>query len=44
MAAFISAIMQRVSMTIGSNLGFNVLSKDTLTCGHEELGIELLTL
>lgn len=28
-------------LTIGSNLQFSVLSKDTYTCGKEELGIKL---
>lgn len=31
--------MQGADLTIGRNLGFSVLPKDTLTCGQEELGI-----
>ena len=33
------AAMQGAGLPIGSNLGFSVLLKDTLTCGQEEPGI-----
>lgn len=34
------AAMQGAGESIGSNLGFGVLPKDSSTCGQEEMGIE----